>query len=582
MKLSDYIAEFLAQQTKHIFVGNGGCVIHILDSIDKTPGLKNVPCENEQGAAIAAEAYSRVTKKIGVAIATSGPGMINLMQGIACAYFDAIPTFYISGAPPTPHLKGDRKVRQMGFQEMDVVGIVKPITKYAVLLKDSKRVRYEMEKLHYMAVEGNPGPVFLDLPDDLQRAEINPEELERFIPEKQKNIYELKTLIDDMLVLVKEADRPVIIVGGGVKIGRVEKETNTFIEKSGIPFATTWSTIDLFLDDTPNLIGNFGISSNRAGNFAVQNADLIISLGSRLDTHQTGSNPASFAPKAKKIVINIDNEELNKNNGLNIDLKIHCDLKVFLPLLNSYKIETKDLSKWREKINFWRQKYPVCCPEYYNQEDKINPYVFMNELSKETKEGDIIITDAGGTLTWTMQAYKIRSPQSLFSAFNHSPMGYALPASIGAQYAAPEKQIICIIGDGGMQMNIQELETIVYNNLPIKIFLINNGEYGIIKQTQDTWMNSKYVASDPNSGLGFPNFQKIAKAYELETEEINNHKELNTKLKKVLKYKGPIICDVKLRNGEQILPKLVFGRPIEDLAPLLSREEFKANMTFEI
>ena len=580
MKLSDYVAEFLAKQTKYIFVGNGGCVIHILDSIDKTPGLKNIPCENEQGAAIAAEAYSRVTRNLGVAIATSGPGMINLMQGIACAYFDAIPTLYISGAPPTHHLKGDRKIRQMGFQEMDVVGIVKPITKYAVLLKDPKRIRYELEKLLYMATEGNPGPVFLDLPDDLQRADINPKELERFAPEKQKQVNGLETMIDNMLTLVKEADRPVIIVGGGVKIRRAEEAINTFIKKSGIPFATTWSTIDLFLDDTPNLIGNFGISSNRAGNFAVQNADLIISLGSRLDTHQTGSNPASFAPRAKKIVINIDNEELNKNNGMNIDIKIHCDLKIFLPILNSKIINTRDLTSWRERIQGWRLKYPVCCPEYYHQEGKVNPYVFMNELSKETKEGDIIITDAGGTLTWTMQAYKIRTPQMLFSAFNHSPMGYALPASIGAQYAAPKKQVICIIGDGGMQMNIQELETIVYNNLPIKIFLINNGEYGIIKQTQDTWMNSKYVASDPNSGLGFPDFQKVANAYEIETAEINNHKELNKVIKNVLEYKGPILCDVKLRHGEQILPKLVFGRPIEDLAPLLPREEFEANMTF--
>jgi acetolactate synthase-1/2/3 large subunit len=282
MKLSDYIAVFLARHTEHIFVGNGGCVIHILDSIENTLGLKNIPCENEQGAAIAAEAYSRVAGKLGVALATSGPGMINLMQGIACAYFDSIPTLYISGAPPTHHLKGDQKARQIGFQEMDVVGIVTPITKYAVLLKDPKRVRYELEKLVYMATEGRPGPVLLDLPDDLQRADINPEELESFIPENPVLVDETEEKIDEMLNLIKKANRAVIVVGGGVKIGRVEEEVNKFIQKSGIPFLTTWSTIDMFLDDDINLIGNFGISANRAGNFAVQNSDLIICFGSRL------------------------------------------------------------------------------------------------------------------------------------------------------------------------------------------------------------------------------------------------------------------------------------------------------------
>lgn len=577
MKLSDYMAEFLAKQTKHIFVGNGGCIVHLLDSIDKNPDLKIIPCENEQGSAIAAEAYTRVSKQLGVAIATSGPGMANLIQGIACAYYDSIPCLYISGESPTSQLKGNRKVRQLGFQEMDVVEIVRPITKYAVLLTDPKRIRHELEKLVYMANEGRPGPVLLDLPDDLQRADVNPTELESFIPKRQNQGVDTK-LMDEVIRLIEAANRPVAVVGSGVKLGHSEELMKIFLKKSGIPYATTWATIDMFLDDAPNLIGNFGISANRAGNFAVQNSDLLISLGSRLDTHQTGSNPAKFAPKAKKIVVDIDSAELNKNNGMNIDLKVNCDLKIFLTVLNSRIIKTKDLTQWKNKIHEWRQKYPICPDDYYNQEDKVNPYVFMNELSKETEKGGVIITDAGATLTWTMQGYKIRTPQMLFSAFNHSPMGYALPASIGAQYAAEERQVICIIGDGGMQMNIQELETVVYNNLPIKIFLINNGEYGIIKQTQDTWLNSRYVASDPCSGLGFPDFCEISKAYGLETVVINNHKELNKVIRKVLQHIGPILCDVRLRNGEKIIPKLEFGRPIEDASPLLPREEFEKNM----
>lgn len=581
MKLSDYLAGILAKEVKHVFAGNGGVVIHILDSIDRQSGIKVIPCENEQGASIAAEAYSRVTNNLGIAIATSGPGMINLMQGLACAYYDSIPTFYISGATTTHHLKKDTKVRQLGFQEMDVVDIVRSLTKYAVLINDPKRIRYELEKLIYMAKEGRPGPVFLDLPDDIQRSEINPAELEGFVPEKKDDKEKHEKEIKQLIEMINQAKRPLVIVGGGVKQSKSEELMRSFIAKTGIPVLTTWSTIDMFLESDPSLVGNFGISANRYGNFAVQTADLVISFGSRLDTHETGSDPSKFAPKAKKVLIDIDQEELNKDNGMTIDIKIHSDLKRFLVLLETAQFEKKDLSEWKKRINGWKKKYPICEQRYYEQDECINPYVFMEELSSQTGEGDIIITDAGGTLTWTMQGYKIKSPQSLFSAFNHSPMGYALPASIGAQFAASDKQVICITGDGGLNMNIQELETIIYNKLPVKIFVINNNEYGIIKQTQDTWMNSRYVASDEGSGLGFPDLVKIAKAYGYETLEIKNHTELKDKIKKVLNHKdGPIFCDVKLKSGTQIAPKLVFGRPLEDLGPLLEREELSRNLEF--
>lgn len=580
MKLSDYLASVLAKEVKHVFCGQGGVVIHILDSIARRSDMCLVPCENEQGAAIAAEAYSRVSGNFGVAIATSGPGMLNLMQGIGCAYFDSIPTLFISGAPPTGHLKGQRKVRQLGFQEMDVVNIVKPLTKYAVLVTDPRKIRYEIEKLIFIAKDGRPGPVMLDLPDDLQRAEIKPEELEAFYPEtvEQESSYENDIL--NMLEMIRTAQRPLVVVGGGVKISKSANLMKSFLNNSGLPFATTWATIDMFLEEDPGLIGNFGISANRYGNFAVQTADLIISFGSRLDTHETGSNPSTFAINAKKIVIDIDIHELDKDNGLKIDLKIESDLNIFLRQLQRHDIETSDLTKWKNKIIDWRKKYPICPPEYREQNELVNPYVFMDELSSFTKPGDIIITDAGGTLTWTMQSYKIRTPQSLFSAFNHSPMGYSLPASIGAQFAAPDRQIVCITGDGGMNMNIQELETVLFNKLPIKIFVIDNNEYGIIKQTQDTWMGSHYVGSDETSGLGFPDLIAIAKAYGYVTMEIKNHSELSKKICAVLEHQGSVFCDVRIRQGEQLLPKLVFGRPLEDLAPLLERDELQKNLEF--
>ncbi|MDD5679112.1 MAG: thiamine pyrophosphate-binding protein [Kiritimatiellae bacterium] len=577
MKLSDYVADFLSKHTRHAFVGNGGCVVHVLDSIDKHKALKCIPCQNEQGASIAAEAYTRVSGKIGVAIATSGPGMINLMQGIACAYYDSIPTLFISGASPTAQLKGDSKVRQIGFQEMDVAGIVSPLAKYAVLITNPKKIRYELEKLIYTAYEGRPGPVMLDLPDDLQRAEVDPAQLEHFVAPKQD--YKIDTvLVDEMLRLIKEANRPVVIAGGGIKLANAQRLCRNFLNKTEIPYASTWATIDMFLDNEPCLIGNFGISANRAGNFAVQNADLIISLGCRLDTHQTGSKAALFAPRAKKVMVDIDAYELNKKNGMQIDVKIQCDLKTFFTQINKMVIKIKDLSTWKARISKWRRSYPACPLENYKQSRKVNPYVFMNELSKQPQRDSVVITDTGATLTWTMQGYKIRYPQMLFSAFNHSPMGYALPASIGAQFAAPKRRVVCIIGDGGMQMNVQELETVEHNDLPIKIFVIDNGEYGIIKQTQDTWLNSRYVASDPSSGLGFPDICRVAKAYGIKTITIKTHKELVKQIRYALNYKGPILCDVKLKSGEKIIPKLEFGRPLEDLSPFLPKEELAENM----
>lgn len=576
MKLSDYMAFFLSKHVGHAFVGQGGCIVHLLDSLTKTSS-KVIPCQNEQGASISAEAYARITGGLGLAIATSGPGMINLLQGMACAHFDSIPSIFIVGAPPRPHLKGSRNVRQFGFQETEVVQIVKPISKYAVLITDPKKIRYELEKMLYHATHGRKGPVVMDLPDDLQREEVDPDDLEPFIPEEVQSKIDADQ-IDQTLDLIKNARRPVVIVGGGVKIGQVESLTFEFLKKSNLPYLATWATIDLFKDDEPNFAGSFGVSSTRPGNFVVQNSDLIISLGSRLDTHEVGSNASKFAPLAKKIVIDIDDSELNKDNGMVTDVKFCCDLKDFLEVVNPKEIQTQNLDPWMKKIADWRGKYPACLPEYYSQEDTVNPYVLMEELSKKVEEDSIVIPDAGGNLTWTMQAFKVRSSQMLFSAFNHSPMGYALPAAIGAQFAAPQRQVICIIGDGGIQMNIQELETVAFYKLPIKIFLINNGGYGIIKQTQDTWLDSNYVGADPDNGLGIPDFVKISRAYGIQAMEMRNHQELDEKIRMVLGFNGPVLCDVKLDPNQKIAPKLTWGRPLEDLEPFLPREEFAANM----
>ena len=576
MKLTDYIAEYISKIADNVFVGQGGNIIHVLDSFGKRKDIKIIPSQNEQGAAIAADAYSRFNeKKIGVTATTSGPGMLNLMQGIACSFFDSIPTVHFVGAVVTNQLRKNKKIRQIGFQEMEVVDIVKPITKYAVLLKDKNMIKYELEKMLYYAKEGRQGPVLMDLPDDLQRADINPKKLKSFKPPKKlkkKVLFEKK-----FLNLIKNSKRPLIVVGHGVNLSNTKKELYKFISKTGIPFSPSWATVDLFTSEDKLNAGTFGVAATRYGNFAIQNADLLISLGCRLNTQITGSNLKSFAPNAKKIVVDIDDNELKKPNGLKYDLKINLNLKDFFKTINPKIKYKKDYNKWITKFKLWKQKYPIVKQEYYKQTKKCNPYVFFRTLSEQTGKNDVLIPDASANLIWAMQSFKVKG-QKIFTALNHSPMGYSMPATIGAYLADKTKNVICTIGDGSMQMNIQELATISHFNLPVKIFVINNNGYGLIKQTQDTWLDSRRVGVDSRSGLAMPNLIKIANAYGIKTVEINNHKEMDKKLRGVLKSKFPVLCDVKVDEKQKVIPKLEFGKAIHDLSPRLSKEEMNLNM----
>ena len=582
MKLSDYLADFLVNQgVKHTFVITGGAIVHAIDSVAKNPNIKYICTQHEQAAAMAADAYSRVTGNLGVAMATSGPGATNLMTGVCCSYFDSIPTIYITGQVPRSQLRKKYGVRQLGFQETDVVNMFKGVTKYAKLVEEPKDIKYHLQKAVYLAKSGRPGPVLLDIPDDVQRANIEPNDLIGFVPKKIKTDFnDLESKIDNVIDLFKKSERPVIILGGGVRLSNSEYIAKEIVQKLNLPVALTWGAMDILPHDHHMLIRDFGVAANRAGNFIVQNSDLILAIGTRLDTHETGSNQSTFARSAKKIVVDIDKTELNKYEkfGLSVDSLINYKVDDFLNVFNKKidKVKTKDVSLWIKKIDEWKKKYPICLEEYKNQKDNVNPYVFMNVLSKESGEGNIIITDAGSNLTWTMQGFKVKKDQRLFSAFNHSPMGYSLPASIGASFAT-NKPVTCIIGDGGIQMNIQELATIKYHNLPIKIFLLNNNGYGIVQQSQDTWFNSRYAATNPESGVAIPNFIDISKAYGIKTMKISNHSELGL-VRKVLDYQGPILCDVKVEQHQKIMPKLEFGRPIEDSYPYLSREEFLENM----
>ncbi len=582
MKVAEYIANYLEKiKINHIFGVTGGVIVPIIDACSKKDKLKFVCTAQEQGAAMAAEAYSRMNKNIGVALATSGPGATNLITGIGCAYFDSIPTLYITGQVSTLDSTYPGGPRQIGFQETDIVQMVKPITKFSYKITKAEEIKYYLDKAISIAKSGRPGPVLLDIPMDIQLEEIDSNNLKSYSPEKEKiDFLDLKEKIDEMKNLIENSKRPVLILGAGIKLAKVESQTRTLIEELNIPVVPSWGAIDVLPHDHLLFVEGFGVSHNRAGNFTVQNSDLIISVGSRLDTRQTGINAKNFARNAKKVVIDIDKKELYKKRGLKIDVPINYNLKDFLDLaLKKENLPTKrNFSSWKEKINYWKEKYPIILPEYLKQKEKINPYLFMEALSKESKEGEIFILDTGSALTWGMQGLKIKEGQKLFSAFGNSPMGYSLPASIGASLALDKGEINCIIGDGGFKMNVKELETAVRNKLPIKIFIMNNHEYGMIKQFQDVWFNSNYAASDIEGGLGDADLLKISESYGAKVIQINNIEEMEEKIKEIKKYKGPIVCSVEVKKGEKMIPKLEFGKPIEDPTPSLEDKEFEENM----
>lgn len=576
MKLTDYLSKFIAKHADSVFVGQGGNIIHVLDSLGKRKDITIIPSQNEQAAAIAADAYSRFDrKKIGITATTSGPGMLNLMQGIACSFFDSIATIHFVGAVVTNQLRKNKKIRQIGFQEMEVVDIVKPITKYAVLLKDKNMIKYELEKMLYYAREGRQGPVLMDLPDDLQRSDINPRKLKSFVPPKKvkKNISFENKFID----LIKKSKRPLIVAGHGINLSNTKAQLYKFISKTGIPYCPSWATVDLFSSDDKMNAGTFGVAATRYGNFAIQNADLLISLGCRLNTQITGSNLKSFAPNAKKIMVDIDINEFKKVNGIKYDLKINLDLKDFFNKIIKKIKSKKNYNQWINRFSDWKSRYPIVQRDDYKQNKKCNPYVFFKNLSELTGKNDVLIPDASANLIWAMQSLKTQG-QKIFTALNHSPMGYSMAATIGAYLADKSKNVICTIGDGSMQMNIQELATINHFKFPVKIFVLNNNGYGLIKQTQDTWLESRRVGVDSRSGLAMPNLVKVANAYGIKTVEINNHIGMNAKLKEVLKSKIPVLCSIKIKEEQKVIPKIEFGKAIHDMSPRLSEKEMRINM----
>lgn len=585
MKLSDYIADFLVRQgITHAFVVTGGASLHMIDSIARHKDIDYICPHHEQAGAMAADGYARASGRLGVSIATSGPGGTNMITGICSSWYDSVPVLYLVGQVATFRFKADSGVRQMGFQETDIVEMCKPITKYAVTVTDPRQIRYELEKAVWLARSGRPGPVLVDIPDNLQRENIDPDALEAFVPPTPETAPSLEASVSKMLEWLAQAERPLVVFGWGIRMAGAEQEAMRFVERLGLPVNPTWATADMLAEDNPLRVGTFGTHGTRFGNFAIQNADLVISVGSRLDTHMIGSPFSTFCRAGRKVIVDIDATEVGKfpKYGLPIDLPVVADAKDFFEeaLRQTDAMTPRPLEHWKQRIAGWKMKYPQLRPEYAAA-NTLNPYVFVQALSDAAMPGDTVFSDTGCGLAWLAQAFQFKTGQRFYSAFNNTPMGYGLPGAIGACFGLDRKRVICVAGDGGFMMNSQELATMAHHWLPIKLFILNNRGYSMIQQTQDQWLDSRYAASSEQGGLSFPDFERLAEAFGISHVTVNSNRDAADKIRAFLESPGPGLCNVEIRPEERVIPQVKYGRPIEDSEPLLSRDDFQADMIIE-
>jgi acetolactate synthase-1/2/3 large subunit len=609
IKLSDYIIRFIADQgVKDIFLLPGGGAMHLVDSVGRNKNIRFICNLHEQACAIAADAYGQYTNNLGVALVTTGPGGTNTITGVAAAWLDSTPCLFISGQVKRADLAASRGVRQMGFQEIDIVRLVGPITKYAVMITEPDSVRYHLEKAVFLARSGRPGPVWLDVPLDVQAAMIDEDRLPSFDPSeiRQQNSGEpMIKQVASAIQLLNQAERPVILVGNGVRLAKGIDDFLRLIDLLRIPVLTSWKAMDFLPDDHPLYAGRPGSVGQRGANFSLQNSDWLLAIGARLDFGQIGFNHQTFARAAKKIMVDIDPAELAKLMTT-IDVSVCADAGDFLQeFLHQFKsVSTKDWSGWLGQCKEWQRKYPVGLgkKEYdydYEQEyekeqgqEHVDLYALISALSEEMVEDDLLIPGSSGACSEvTMQAFKVKSGQRIFNSEGLGPMGFGIPASLGGCIAGGGKRTVCIDGDGGFQMNSQELETIRRLNLPIKFFVLNNRGYGSIRITQHNYFAGHLVASSPESGLTLADVVKLAKAYGLETERIENNAQLRQRVKQVLEAKGPVVCEVMISPEQISKPRLssaqradgsMVSKPLEDLWPFLDREEFLANMMIPV
>ncbi len=587
IKLSDYIAKRLKEHgVEHFFMVSGGGAMHLNDSLGHAiPYTAN---HHEQACAIAAEGYARINQKLGVVNITTGPGGLNCLNGVFGQWTDSVPVLYISGQvkySTTMASCPNIPLRQLGDQEVDIITSVKHLTKYAKMITEPNEIKYHIDRAIYEATTGRMGPVWLDIPMNVQGAIIDEDNLIEFEPPKNKIVYDLK--IDKIIEKLNNAKSPLIIAGNGLHLAHQEENLYKFLENSNIPVVTTFNAVDIIPSNHKNFCGRITTVGTRAGNFTLQNADVILFLGTRNTIRQVSYNWENFAKNAYKIVVDIDEAELNKPT-LKPDMKVYADLNEFMPefIKASKNIETP--IDWLIFSKNLVEKYSVeNTNEYKSKENIINVYDFIYNLTKVMNEKDIMITANGSACVCGHQAAIIKNGQRIFWNAGDASMGYGLPAAIGACYQADNRRVVCLEGDGSIMMHLQELQTIVYNKLPIKLFIINNNGYSSIRQTQRNFFDGRMTGSGVDSGVSVPDFVKVGQAFGLKTKRIENPSTVEEEIKEVLNTEGAVLCEVMVEKEYAFLPKLssrklsdgtMISPTLEDMYPFLPREEFEQNI----
>ncbi len=600
MKLSDYVIYYLEQlNIKHMFMLPGGGAMHLNDSLGNSKKIEYVTCLHEQACAIAAEAYARVTNQPGLLMVTTGPGGTNAITGVAAAYVESTPMIVISGQVKLADQIRGQGIRQQGMQELDIVSIVKPITKYAVMVTEARQIRYHLDKAVYEAVSGRKGPVWLDIPLDIQAMDIDPDELAGWEPDKisaidaQAQRERLEKQVLEVIECFNQAERPVILVGNGIRLAEAQDIFRRLVDVLGIPVLTTWNGIDLIEETHPLFFGRPGGMGQRYANFIQQNSDFYLSVGARLNLLQTGYNFDGFARKAVRVMVDIDENELHKTN-VRPHIPICADAGEFMELLLAHKdrIQNKDHTKWIAYARKMKQKYPIVQKAHWQQERLVNTYALLDTITEQMQPDDIYVSGSSGTcIDVSMQVFRVKKGQRVFSTKGLASMGFGVPATIGACLAGNGRRTVCVCGDGGFQMNIQELETIRRLNLPIKIFVLNNQGYAQIYATQTNIFGGHYVACNEESHLTLSPISDVAAAYRLKTVRINGNEDLQDKVKTALEYPGPVICEVIVPIELSALPKQVSYKrsdgqmeslPLEYMNPMLPEEELRENMLIPV
>lgn len=596
IKLSDYIMQFVADMgVRHVFMLPGGGAMHLVDSLGRNKTLSFVCNLHEQACAIAADAYSQYTNRLGVALVTTGPGGTNTITGVAAAWLDSTPVLFLSGQVKRSDMIGDRGVRQIGFQEIDIVSIVRPITKYAVTVMEPASIRYHLEKAVFSATHGRPGPVWIDVPLDVQAAVIDESRLRGFEEMPQPSSgdpFIVQEAAARALGLLSEARRPVILAGNGIRLAGAADGFRSMIGRLGVPVLTTWKAADLIPDDHLLYAGRPGAVGQRGANFVQQNADWILIIGARLDFGQTAYRHENFAPGAVKIMVDIDPAEIGKMQ-MRIDVPVVSDAGDFIRELDR-QIQTGtevDRSRWLDRCRRWQKEYPVVLAEYWKTTGHVNDYVLIDVLSDQLSADDLLVPGSSGACSErTMQAVRVKAGLRVFNSEGLGPMGFGIPAAIGACIASGRRRTICVDGDGGFAMNLQELEVVRRLDLPIKFFVLNNGGYGSIQATQKTYFSNHFVASTRSSGLTLPDVTSVATAFGIPSTGLSDHTNIRERVRDILATGGPMICEVRVSPEQPTAPRVASRQkedgsmesaPMEDLWPFLDREELRRNMAHE-